>query len=268
MGAVRRVGHRQDGERAGGQEPLVGDAVMGFVMADGADDPVLGIAPLRGGDPGLAAQQGLGPVRRDNQRRCQNGAVGERQFGDRVSRLQALGPGRRHDLHIRRSFEQGGKALPDRTVFDDPAEGGAVQRAAELPVVVVQEQRRGAVGDADIQDRLGGVLDFPPQADLRQEPLRRIGDRRGPAVIGRGGERRQRRPVDQGDGEPAGRQRQRQRAADHAPADDDDVGRVRPSVGAARRHGARGGASAAAGPQPNRPRRRLRLFSAIIIFAY
>ena len=225
MGAVRRIGHRQDGERARGQEPLMGNAVMRRFVPHGADDAVLGIAPLGGGDPGLGAQEGICPVRSDDQRRGQNRPVLQCQFGDRIARGQTLRPGRRQDANFGRSLQQRRQPLADGAVLHDPAERSAVQRLTEIPVVVVQEQRRRAIGNADVQDRLGRVLDLPPQADLSQQPVGRIGDRRGPSVIGHCGHRRQRRPVDQRNRKPALRQGQRQGAADHAAADDDDIGR-------------------------------------------
>ena len=116
----------------------------------------------------------------------------------------------------RRSLQQGGTDVP---VLDDVAEGA---RAHGL-VVVVQEERHVAVGDADFQDRLGIVRERGPEADTVQHPPGAERDRRDPAVERGILHRSRRRAVDHRRLDSGAGERDAEREPDETAAGDDDV---------------------------------------------
>ena len=68
---------RQDGERAGGQEMLLGAAIVRALMRDGADDARLAIVPVHRLDAGHVAQLRVDAVGGDQQPRLQRHPVGQ-----------------------------------------------------------------------------------------------------------------------------------------------------------------------------------------------
>ncbi len=83
------AGQRQDGERAGRQEMLLGHAFMVALMRDGGDDAGLIIVPAVGGNRGERTQFRARPVGRDGEAGAKSAAVGERKLGDVFARAPA-----------------------------------------------------------------------------------------------------------------------------------------------------------------------------------
>ena len=71
------AGQRQDGERPGRQEMLLGAAIVRPLMRDRADDAGLAVLPADGLDAGHVAQPRLDAVGGDQQRGLQRHAVGQ-----------------------------------------------------------------------------------------------------------------------------------------------------------------------------------------------
>ena len=88
--------------------------------------------------------------------------------------------------------EQGQARQSARPVEEDAAQDAVLDDVAErhriavsrdeLATVVMQEQRRLVVGDADLADRLGVAGDVGPQPDPVEHQPRAIGDRRGTPI--------------------------------------------------------------------------------------
>ena len=127
-----------------------------------------------------------------------------------------------------RPRQQGGA---DGPILDDEAE----RIAAHGLVVIVQEERRIAVGDADLQDRLGVVRERRPEPDAVQHPLGAERDRRDPPVERDILHRLGRRAVDDRRLDPGTGERNPEGEPDEAAADDDDVA-LDPPLGFGRRH--------------------------------
>ena len=115
-----------------------------------------------------------------------------------------------------RAVEQGGADMP---VLDDEAQGVV----AHGLVVVVQEERRVVVGDADLQDRLGVRRERGPEADAVQHPLGAERDGGDPPVECGILHRLGRRAVDDDRLDPGAAERDPEGEPDEAAARDDDV---------------------------------------------
>ena len=156
------------------------DAVMRQLVPHGADDPGLRISPLDRADAGGTAQ-----------RRCLAVAGGDELADELPPVAQESGRGGGVALHpldrnrgqmpeIRQCARPLDLRAAQRPVLDDIAQG----RGAEIAMVVMQKQRRIAVGDADFENRLGFGGDQRPKADALQHLLRAIGNGGGAAVEG------------------------------------------------------------------------------------
>ena len=220
MRAVGRVGQRQHGEGAGGQEALVRDPAMRLLVADRADERFLPVFPAQRADTCARARGRGAAVARDGKARLDRRArrkrharahrVG-RDVGDRV---------RGDELHARFLCKARIERAARVAVLDDVAE----RIAAELAMVVMQEEFGIPVRHADVEDRFGMRGDPLPQADAVEQAGGAQRDRRAAAVEGvarLGG-----RVVDVDDGrfDARARQRQRQRQPHEAAADDRDIG--------------------------------------------
>ena len=78
-------GQRQDGERAGRQEVLLGHAFVVALMRDGRDDAGLVVVPAVGRNRGERAQLRPRAVGRDGEAGAKPAAVGERKLGDALA---------------------------------------------------------------------------------------------------------------------------------------------------------------------------------------
>ena len=114
-----------------------------------------------------------------------------------------------------------------RVVFHDMPEG----LLADFLMVEVQEQRRGAVGDADFEDRLGGVCHARPHAGSFENAPRAISDCRSAAIIGGSQHGPRILPVDDGNRQPGPAQGSRQRQPDQSTANDQDIGLRASNIG-------------------------------------
>ena len=155
------------------------DAGMRPLVVHGCDDRGLRIAPARGADAGDAAQRRLGAVGGGDQPHCNPPPVGEgggRGGGRAFDRAHSE---RREQREARQRMRMRDQGAAQHPILDDPAERCI---AAELAVVVMQEQGRVVVGDADLEDRLCLGRDRRPQAEHLQHLLRAIGDRRAAPV--------------------------------------------------------------------------------------
>jgi hypothetical protein len=133
--------------------------------------------------------------------------------------LQVLDPARRPQAQVRQLAQPRPQHPLGHPVLDDVAERGVVH----LPVVVMEEQGRGpgadpAVGDPDVQDRLGPLGHGLPQAQAGQGLLGAPGDRRGPAVEGLLQGHLRVLAIDQHHGQSGARQGHRQGRTHHAGA--------------------------------------------------
>ena len=112
------------------------------------------------------------------------------------------------------------QGAPDHAVLDHVAE----RSLAELPVVEVEEERRVAVGDPDLQDRLGLGRHAAPHADRLEGALGGVGDGAGAAVEGPVQHRSRRGAIDQRHPQPGAGQSAAERQPHQAAADDEHVG--------------------------------------------
>ena len=141
--------------------------------------PVWAIAPLDGADAGgLRSGESLPSA-------AATSRAGSRVPSPRIatapasSRVDALDHARRQQPQGRQR-PRARRAAPGATPGSRRCSRAAL--LAEIAVVVMQEQRRIVVGDADFADRLGLAGDRRPYADAVEHQLRAIGDRRGAAV--------------------------------------------------------------------------------------
>ena len=209
--------HRQDRERAGGQETLLGDAAMGAFVRDGADDAGLVVAPFHRTQPGGASQRRFAAVGRDQQAGGERPAVVEPHPG--FDRAALVPPDRRtvDEGRAAQRLDPPEERLPDMAVLHDVSE----RVRLHLPAVVVEVQRRSAVGDANLADRLGVAGKRVPDAHRGEDGPGAVRDRRYAAVEGRFPHRRRGSPVDDRNRHPGAAERGRERQPDHAAAADD-----------------------------------------------
>ena len=158
------------------------DAAMRPLVLHGRNDAGLAIAPFDRADAGSAAQRRIPAIGADDQPATQPRAVAQ---GDRGAHRARRHPG---DA-ARREQPQAGQRVgaldqhpPQYPVLDDIAERRALAGRGEFAMVVMHEQRRGVIGDADFEDRLGLAGDLRPQPDPLEHQPRAVGDRRGAAV--------------------------------------------------------------------------------------
>jgi hypothetical protein len=178
--AIRAVDQRQDRERAGRIEDLIGDVAMRLFVRDRGDHRDMLIGPARDRDPGRIAGRRLAALGADQQGSVHCAPVGERY---------------RHAVEI----------APDVDRFRRPHQGQPhgrarrlVERAAQVPILEHMAER-AVIGGGFEQQRLGTepVLDpdrgdraapaFEPlaHADRLEHAPGRAGDRRSAAVEGR-----------------------------------------------------------------------------------
>ena len=156
------------------------DAVVVVLVGDGADDAVLRVAPLQGLDPGFLAQARHAPVRPDTELGTDNVTVAQYRFHTGGGALDAPDGDRclqRDAFQCRDGPEQG---QPGETVLHHLPQ----RLVAQVPVVIVQEQRRVAVGNPDLVDRLH-VIDPSRDAQAIQHPPACGGNGGGTTIEGR-----------------------------------------------------------------------------------
>ena len=212
---------RQDRERAGRQEVLLGAAVVIALVPHGGDDARLGVVPAMRRDAGALADRRARAVRRHQQPGADGGAILQSD-GDAVGHDRGIGDRGVQELNtIRPRLRQ--QRREQRTVLDHVRE-----RLARLDLAVEGQERRphrvveAAVGDRHVEDRLRVGRDRLPDADGLEQPPRRRDDGRCARVAtaalegGIGNDDRKRRPerLPQGD---------RQRQAGEARTGDENV---------------------------------------------
>ncbi len=222
-GAV--AGHRQYRERAGRQEMLNRDAAMRVLVRHGRDDAGLLVTPLDGADPGRLAQWRVLAVGRDDEAGAQPRAVGEHDRGAGLARLHCGDALRRQQPEARQRRGAPQQRAAQYPVLDDVAERRVVVSPwGQLAVVVMQEQGRIVVGDADLADRFGIAGDLRPQPDAVEHQPRPIGDRRAAAVETSGGHRRRVLAIDNDRGKPSAAAGDREHHAVEPAARDHQLG--------------------------------------------
>ena len=174
---------RQDRERAGRQEMLLGAAVVVALVRDRADDRRLVVVPAVRGDAGLLADLRARAVGADQQPRRDRVAVGEGARRCAFARIVKAGRPRvaRRSTPSAFAFATSAsissrfsimcaKASPG---FDLALEGqeGRPHRVVEL-----------GIGDHHVEHRLRLARDRLPDADRLEQPPRRRGDRRGARI--------------------------------------------------------------------------------------
>ena len=200
MLACVAVGHRQDGERAAGQELLLRHAAMRPLVARHQHDRDLIVRPGARADAGVLAHRAEAALGRGDQPRREPSAALERD-------LDLVGAARRVERLVGRDQLDAWAGLQppqhcgaQETVLDDPAHRrGLALVLGRLAMIEMQEQRTGApvvagVGDADVEDRLGAARQLVPHAERLEQPLAGVGDRRGAAVEAGLGQRVQAAP--------------------------------------------------------------------------
>ena len=159
-------------------------------MREGGDDPGLAVVPAQDLDAAGGAGRRRPAFGRGDQGGARAAAARELQQGPGRAALEVL------DLVRRREGQRGRPQLldpaqqraPDRPVLDDVAERLVADRA----MVVVHGQRRVALADPDVPDRLGRARELGPDAERPEQASRARGDRGHAAVerrCDRGGER-------------------------------------------------------------------------------
>ena len=216
-GAV--AGHRQDRERAGGEEAL--DREAADAAAHGRSS-----RPCRSGRSPSAAPRCR---RRRGSASCRpsatahSAACATRPLSSRTvtaaprrsSRATRSGAASTSEERAQRLGPRQQRA-PQQPVLDDVAE----RLVADLAMVVVHAQRRVALADLDVEDRLGVGSERRPDPDRLEQAPRARRDRRDPAIEGRRHGRGEARALDQQDaqalaGDGAGERQPGQAAADH-----------------------------------------------------
>ena len=208
-------GHRQDGERPGGQEMLDRDAAVRLGVAHGADDAGLRIGPGHARDAGGLAQRRALPVGRGDELRADAASVGEGGDGA-VAILDRAHLHRRDISEARQAREPGEERAAQHPVLDDEAQ----RMIADERMVVMEKERRAAIGDADLANGLGIGGEIGPQAQGREDLPGRPGERGGAAVERRVEHPRRRLAVDQRGLDAGARRGEGERHAGEAAADD------------------------------------------------
>jgi hypothetical protein len=159
------------------------DAAVRAGMAHGGDDAGLLVAPFDRPDPGGAAQRRILAVGGDDQPAGESFAVGQGDRRPGRRRLHRRDRARGDEAQARQGAGAAEQDPAQYSVLDDIAERRvAASRWAQLAMVVMHEQRRRIVGDADLADRLGLGRDLRPQPDAVEDQARAVGDRRGAPV--------------------------------------------------------------------------------------
>ena len=138
---------------------LDGDAGMRPLMLHGRDDAGLAVAPFDRADAGGAPQRRVLPVGGGHEPRAELRAIGQPHDSAALIGGHRGHGARRQQLEARQDRGAVEQRAPQHPVLDDVAERRA---AAQFAVVVVEEQGRVVVGDADLADRLGLALDRLP----------------------------------------------------------------------------------------------------------
>jgi hypothetical protein len=211
---------RQDRERTGGKEMLLGTPVVIPLVRDGRHNGRLTVAEAVGGDARAFADRRMRAVRGDEKPRGERIAVGQRDV-DVVARTLEAGDRRlpQGDAFVLRLLHQCGD---ERGVLDHVGE-----RLARFDVAVEGEKDRphdvaeAAIGHDHVENGLR--LDVLPHADSLEQPPRRGDDCGGAGIFRRPSQRR----VGHRDGE-RGRQalaqRNGQRQTGKAGAADQHIG--------------------------------------------
>ena len=180
---------RQDRERAGGEEMLLGAAVMRPLMRHRGGDGGLAVRPADRLDAGALADARAGAVGGDHEPGAHDGAGGEPrrhaarvgfEVGDRGrlegdARLPRLVDQRRQDVAV---LHHVGERLARLHVARE-GQKNRPHRVVEL-----------GVGDHHVEHRLGARRDRVPYAERLEQAARRRHDRRGARVVDRPTERR------------------------------------------------------------------------------
>ena len=197
MLAARTVGHRQDGERAAGQEFFLGNAAMRLGMVGHQDDRDLVVRPAARADAGLLAHRAEAALGRGDEAGGEAPATLQYQRG---ATRPALGLNHlvgRDELDLRAGGEPAEQGSPQEAVLDDPAHRrGHVGVPGGFAMVEMKEERAGAavvtgVGNPDVANRLGVGRHLVPDTERREKALAGEGDRGGAAIearLGQGGE--------------------------------------------------------------------------------
>ena len=157
------AGQWQDRERSGGQEVLLGAALVIALMADCNDDAGLIVVPAVGDDAGSLAQSRTRAVGRHQQARLDRGAVRQRHI-DAIGPRGEIGHGAGAQIDAL-GLGSRGQRIDQLAVFDHVRKGFArLDMAGEG-----QEYRSGGVfqfgiGDDHVEDRLRAGGDLVPDA--------------------------------------------------------------------------------------------------------
>ena len=197
---------------------------MRALVARHQHDRDLAVGPGARADAGLLAHRAQAAFGRRDQARRETPAALERELG--AVRV-AVGLDhfiRRDQLDLRAGGQPSQQGGAQEAVLDDPSHRrGLGALGGRLAVIEMQEQRArpavvAGVGDADVENRLGLVGQFGPDAKGCEQALAGIGDGGGAAVEACVGEGLERHPVDQGGAEAGFARGERQQAAVQAGA--------------------------------------------------
>src|SRR5690606_35488470 len=213
---------RQECQRAVIGEPLPGSLRMRAFATHTGDNGMVQIVPFTGGATGQAAHRRVGAIGGHQQWRTQFAAGGQGQQPAIATAPQLLqaGPAEPTDTAVVQALQQG---ILDYAVLDDVAQhfgmhAGRREMHAAGP---------GAVPYAHVAvGRNATAKHAVPGAETFEDALARSRQRADPRLEGSPGGKRpdaQRAAVNQQDLQTAVFQRQRQGAADHAGANDDQV---------------------------------------------
>ena len=181
---------RQDRERAGGQEMLLGAALVVALMCDRADDGRLAVIPAVAGDAGLLADLRARAVGADQKPRRNRVAVGQRHV-DAVGRVRE--PGHRRAAQIDAELF----GFLNQCIDQPPVLDHVRERLALFHLAAEGQERRPhrivelGVGHHHVEDRLRLRVDRVPDFDRLEQPPRGGRDGGGARVLRlRGFERR------------------------------------------------------------------------------
>ncbi len=185
-GAVAR--HGQDGERTGGQEIFLRNAVMGALMLDRGDDAGLAVAPGHGLDARPLPQARAPPVGGETDGGTHSRAGGEGGIDMPGFEFRSRDHRRGDQSQAGRGADHGLLGEADMAVLDQMAE----RAPPEFAVVEMQEEGGGrppverahgaAVGHQNVVDGLGVGRQMGPQAQRLQHPAGRESHCRDPSV--------------------------------------------------------------------------------------
>ncbi len=213
---------RQKCQRAFVGEALPAGQQVGLPGAHAGDHGMMQVIPFAGGQTAQAAYAGVGTISADQQRGAQLAAVFQCQQPAiaRAAQHGEAGGGLQAYTAILQLLQQG---ILHNAVFDNVTQHfGVGAGRAEMDAAGAR-----AIPDLHVAVRAGAAgKDTVPGTQLAQQVLaggRQRADPRLKGMFGSKGGGRKRAAIQQLDAQAAVFQRQRQRAADHAGTDNDDV---------------------------------------------